>query len=276
MNQTDKAIEEITRALNAGSVANADITSSNSGVNGIDLLAAANVVTLKTPFADIIPREPSGATGPAALYNVIKGGVSGDTTGYTEEGKRGGQATFAGAQSGAYYKTLSVEIAVTDEARYASEGQIDLLSAATTRALIEAKRIQERRFLTGRASIASDAFAAGRLTTTADGASVSATPTPTVVAAASGELQRIGDPTAPGKFWIRTAPHRSVTPPPGSLRPPFEPACYDQTGKLIWRDDILASSRIFTICAAISGLIAAALFAMGLLHRSKREILGSG
>ena len=98
----------------------------------------------------------------------------------------------------------------------------------------------------------------------------------TVVATASGELQRIGDPTAPGKFWIRTAPHRSVTPPPGSLRPPFEPACYDQTGKLIWRDDILASSRIFTICAAISGLIAAALFAMGLLHRSKREIPGSG
>lgn len=186
MNQTDKAIEEITRALNAGSVANADITSSNSGVNGIDLLAAANVVTLKTPFTDIIPREPSGATGPAALYNVIKGGVSGDTTGYTEEGKRGGQATFAGAQSGAYYKTVSVEIAVTDEARYASEGQIDLLSAATTRALIEAKRIQERRFLTGRASIASDVFAAGRLTTTADGASVSATPTPTVVAAATG------------------------------------------------------------------------------------------
>jgi hypothetical protein len=98
----------------------------------------------------------------------------------------------------------------------------------------------------------------------------------TVVAAASGELQHIGDPTAPGKFWIRTAPRRSVTPPPGSLRPPFEPACYDQTGKLIWRDDILASSRIFTICAAISGLIAAALFAMGLLHRSKREIPGSG
>jgi hypothetical protein len=93
MNQTDKAIEEITRALSsAGGVANADITSQNSGVNGIDLLAAANVVTLKTPFTDIVPREPAGATGLGFLHNVIKGGVSGDSTGYTEEGKRGSQS----------------------------------------------------------------------------------------------------------------------------------------------------------------------------------------
>lgn len=187
MNQTDKAIEEITRALSsAGGVANADITSQNSGVNGIDLLAAANVVTLKTPFTDIVPREPAGATGLGFLHNVIKGGVSGDSTGYTEEGKRGGQGTFAGVQSGASYKVISHEIPVTDEARYGSEGQIDLLAAAVTRALIEAKRIQERRFLYGRSSKASDAFAVGRLTTTPDGSSVAATPTPTVVPASTG------------------------------------------------------------------------------------------
>ena len=46
--------------------------------------------------------------------------------------------------------------------------------------LAEVKRIQERRFLYGRALISSDAYAAGRLTTTADGASVSATPPPTL------------------------------------------------------------------------------------------------
>ena len=55
MNQTDKAIEEITRALNAGSVANADITSANSGVNGIDLLAAANVTTTDSALRSASP-----------------------------------------------------------------------------------------------------------------------------------------------------------------------------------------------------------------------------
>lgn len=187
MNQTDKALEEISKALKAGSeVANADITSANSGVNGIDLLGAANIVTLRTPFTDMVPRDGAGATGLGFMYNTIKGAVSGDSSGYTEEGKRGGQATFAGVMSGAAYKAISQEISVTDEARYGSEGQIDLLAAAVTRSLIEAKRIQERRFLVGRATKASDGYATGRLTTTADGASISATPTPSVVAASTG------------------------------------------------------------------------------------------
>ncbi len=94
----------------------------------------------------------------------------------------------------------------------------------------------------------------------------------TVIANAHGELQLIEDPTAPGKFWIRTAPYRSVSPPPGTSRPPFEPACHDQTGELIWCDNILASPNTLTICAAMSGLISAMLFAMGRLHQRAKTV----
>jgi hypothetical protein len=54
--------------------------------------------------------------------------------------------------------------------------------------MIECKRAQERRFLFGRSTIAADAYAAGRLTTTADGASVAATPTPVLVSDSSGAI----------------------------------------------------------------------------------------
>lgn len=95
----------------------------------------------------------------------------------------------------------------------------------------------------------------------------------TVVATAHGELQPIEDPNAPGKFWITASMHRSVTPPPGSSRPPFKPACYDQTGKLIWSDGILSSLKIYQICAVISALVSAILFAMGSLRHRSRVVL---
>ena len=85
----------------------------------------------------------------------------------------------------------------------------------------------------------------------------------TVIATAQGELLPIEDPAAPGKFWITTVPHPWVTPPPGSSLLPFQPACYDQTGKLIWSDGIATSSITFTICAVLSGLISVMLFAIG-------------
>jgi hypothetical protein len=99
MNQTDKALDEITKALEGVNIANADVTSANSGANNIDLRAASHIVTLTTPLTDLIPRDQDG-TGLAFLYNVIKGNASGDTSGYTEEGKRGAQINFSGAQSG--------------------------------------------------------------------------------------------------------------------------------------------------------------------------------
>lgn len=83
-----------------------------------------------------------------------------------------------------------------------------------------------------------------------------------VVANPHGDLHPVEDPMAPGKFWIRTAPYRSSV-PPSVWRPPFEPACYDGTGKLIWNDGILASTNIPTISAIASGLIALSLFIVG-------------
>lgn len=186
--EQDKAIQAIETALRGVDVRNADISSANSGVAGVDLLPVANIVTLVTPFTDMVPREPAGATGPAALFDVIKGNVSGDVSGTAEEGKRGGQASFSGARSGAYYKTIALEMAVTDEAQYAADGKLDMRAAAVSRTLVEAKRIQERSFLFGRTTIASDSYAAGRLTTTADGASVAATPTPVLVSTTGGAI----------------------------------------------------------------------------------------
>ncbi len=95
----------------------------------------------------------------------------------------------------------------------------------------------------------------------------------TVVATAHGELQPTEDPKTPGKFWITASKHRSVTPPSGSSRPPFEPACYDQTGKLIWSDGILSSLKIYQICAVISALVSAIFFAMGSLRNRSRVVL---
>ena len=92
----------------------------------------------------------------------------------------------------------------------------------------------------------------------------------TVVAEAHDELIRIEDPAARGKFWITTVRPPSFTPPAGASRLSYVPTCYDQTGKVIWNDGILASPSSFMICAVILGLIAAALFALEIRnHRSK-------
>jgi hypothetical protein len=187
MNENEQAIKAIEDALRSVDVKNADITSS-SGVAGVDLLPVSNIVTLVTPFTNMVPREGAGATGPAALFDIIKGDISGDVSGTAEEGKRGGAATFSGTRSGSYYKTSYLEIGVTDEAQYTAEGKLDMRNAAIARTLVESKRIQERRMLFGRTTKASDTYAAGRLTTTADGASVSATPTPTLVSTTGGAI----------------------------------------------------------------------------------------
>ena len=201
-----KAVEDLIGILSAIDIKNADITSSNSGANGIDLKPLTQVVTLKDTLSQKIARQ-DGGVGPAALYNTIKGAAGGSVDGYVEEGKSGGQATFAGVQSGSYYKSVYTEISVTDEARYAAEPQIDLLAGATVRAMIECRRIQERRFLFGRSTIAADAYASGRLTTTADdSARPAATTTPVLVSdnqgtIANGTYSVIAVALAGDAFW---------------------------------------------------------------------------
>lgn len=207
MNQTDNALDEITKALEGVNVANADVTSANSGANNIDLRAASHIVTLATPFTDLVPRDQDG-TGLAFLYNVIKGTATGDTSGYTEEGKRGAQINFSGAQSGAYYKTIAVEMSVTDEAWYGANGQRDLRADAVNRAFLEAKRIQEKIMLFGRATTASDSFAAGALGTTgtvtaagvSTGGSIGAATYSVIAVALNGYAYDRLKSAVPGKF----------------------------------------------------------------------------
>lgn len=87
-NRDAQAVEELVKILGSIDVQNADITSGNSGANGIDLKPLTHVVTGKFPLSEKVSREV-GQGGPAALYNTIKGAASGSTDGYVEEGKRG-------------------------------------------------------------------------------------------------------------------------------------------------------------------------------------------
>jgi WG containing repeat len=81
-----------------------------------------------------------------------------------------------------------------------------------------------------------------------------------VVAHAHGELTPAVDPVAPNTFWITTLPYRSVHSPNGQTRPPFQPACYDSSGTIIWNGHTLTKAEIQAIFAAVSGLMSALLF----------------
>jgi hypothetical protein len=84
-----------------------------------------------------------------------------------------------------------------------------------------------------------------------------------VVASAHGELKPVVDPIAPGAFWITTLPYRSFHSPGGKTRPPFQPACHDSAGTLIWSGKTLTTATTYTIVAGISGLISAFMFVAG-------------
>jgi hypothetical protein len=85
----------------------------------------------------------------------------------------------------------------------------------------------------------------------------------TVVASAQGELKPVIDPIAPGVFWITTIPYRSIQSPNGKTRPPFQPACHDSAGTLIWSGATLTKAKVYAILAAILGLMSAFLFLAG-------------
>lgn len=89
-----------------------------------------------------------------------------------------------------------------------------------------------------------------------------------VVPPASGRIVVARDPIAPGREWYVRSPawDDPSQPPP----PPFEPGCYDETGRLIWSGGgswsalLLAGKARYLWLAAGSGVAALALF---LKHR---------
>jgi len=85
----------------------------------------------------------------------------------------------------------------------------------------------------------------------------------TVVACAHREFKPVVDPIAPGAFWITTLPYRSFHSPSGKIRPPFEPACHDSAGTLIWSGRTVTTAMFYAIVAGISVLIFALMFVAG-------------
>jgi WG containing repeat len=81
-----------------------------------------------------------------------------------------------------------------------------------------------------------------------------------IVARAAGELVPMSDPIAPGSFWINTLPYRSVNSPNGKARPPFQPACHDSSGTLIWSGSTQTASETYAFFAAISVMLSGLLF----------------
>lgn len=171
----DRATQEIRNSLQAAmSVQNADFTTSSGGY-GIDLLGAAALLRLNTPYTDRLPRLKSD-TGLSAQwweFQMANGrwGSTTNPTGTAAQGYRGGSIGWSGTLRTAAYKSLSLDAAVTDEARYSTGGIIDPLSLNMAATLLEVKRSHHMQNLFGRSGFA---------ITTGAGAA------PTVTAATSG------------------------------------------------------------------------------------------
>lgn len=169
-NKIDSAVDEIKKALSSDGVAinNAGIDTTSGGY-GLDMVGAAAVLKINTPFIDeLLPTLDAGGTGLAAQYWSVnaKTGRMGGVFGSTGDGLRGGVMSLDAVLGGATYKTIAVDGVVTDEARLIEEGVMDGLSLNVQAALIEAKRIHNAQCLFGRTTSASDIYAPGGIGST--------------------------------------------------------------------------------------------------------------
>lgn len=80
-----------------------------------------------------------------------------------------------------------------------------------------------------------------------------------IIPTGSAALKHIEDPSAPGKFWIVSIPNGHI-----GKRSTFIPACYDQSGKLIWQGNTWSRKAIAGLgllsAAAATGVLAIAKF----------------
>jgi hypothetical protein len=184
MSEAQRTLDAI-RKVYEGSVPveNADMTNTGIGIGGVDLRPVAMLSVANTEFSDrFIPRI-QGAKAPSVSGKIIQGttGVASGRFGTAEEGKRGGSLSISGTNSGSFHKTISVEQGVTDEAILMAQDPFDPYAAAADWCLVETKRVNHRFNLFGRTNTASDAFAAGALTS-------GAAPTPTALQSTGGSI----------------------------------------------------------------------------------------
>lgn len=179
LTEIDKSLDIIKEAFGSERVAKAAITSSSVPASINLLPAARSVVTLTRPLAEDTIRI-GGGFGRNIQYNINQNGSVVSGTYGAEEGKRGGQFSFAPTAGGATYKTLMVENEVTDIAQEvafgaAGEGnQEDMFAYTIKRGLLEAMRVEETWLIGGRTTTATDSFSPGGLgTTNAPGLTVS-------------------------------------------------------------------------------------------------------
>lgn len=179
-NLANSAVDEIKKAMSSEGVQinNAGIDTT-SGAYGLDMVGAASVLRVNTPFIDeLLPVLDAGGTGLAAQYWSInaKNGRMAGSFGSTGDGQRGGVMSMNAVLGGATYKTAAVDGRITDEARLIEQGIVDGLAMNTQAALVELKRIHNVQCLYGRTTTASDAYAPGGIGSTGSvTASVSAT-----------------------------------------------------------------------------------------------------
>lgn len=150
----DKSVEEIKRALGEimpESVTNADGITSGSGAYGIDMIGAASLLRLETPWTDRLPRMSSD-TGLSAQWHeiLLSTGRMANDTGTAQEGKRGGIVAMTSELKTAPYKEIVKDGIVTDTARLTMGGILDPLALNMNGALIECKRAHHMQNLFGR------------------------------------------------------------------------------------------------------------------------------
>ena len=153
--KNDLAALEIKSALEGAiaSVKNADFTTSSGGY-GYDLIGAAALLSLETPWTDQLPRQKSdtGLTAQWWEFMLSNGrwNAGSNVSGTAEEGKRGGQIGWSGVIRTAAFKSLALDARVTDEARLTTGGIIDPLALNQAALLLEVKRSHHIQNLVGR------------------------------------------------------------------------------------------------------------------------------
>lgn len=80
-------------------------------------------------------------------------------------------------------------------------------------------------------------------------------------------LHRATDPIAPGRYWIVRGPGSdSIHSTPAG---PFQPACHEPDGTLIWSGNSLTRRQACFAAASLSGLVALSALAIGTRQRRK-------
>lgn len=192
----DKSVEEIKRALGEAmpdSVKNADGITSGSGGYGIDMVGAAELLRLDTPWTDRLPRVTSG-TGLSAQWHevLLSSGRMANDTGTAQEGKRGGIIAMDSTLRTAPYKEIVKDGIVTDTARLTMGGILDPLALNMNGALIEAKRAHHMQNLWGRGETLLGTAATPTLSAanSVAGASVPAQTNSVIIVALNGSTER--------------------------------------------------------------------------------------